>query len=331
MPVGPDSERWEMLVSVGRRLGFAALVLWFVLSLLFVAMLWAPSPDERNPLTDTEAEGLDDDRILVVIHDDSLSLIDRYWAWMERYLTLDWGETVRNDEVVSYERLVLNRLAVTTVLLLPAVLLTGLVGVVAGLYAGLNPGSDPDRVARTVAYLGFAIPSFFLGIVVTYYGIYEFDWRKIWYDPERTLWSVYNFKRLALPSAVLAVGILGVQLRQVRSAALQYRTAPFVRLVRAKGGGFRTVARHVFRVTLLPVVSAFLSELLGLLLLSVIAVEMVFQVPGYGVYLLDAAYSRQPDPIVAVTLVTVGIAVTGRLIEDSLATVLDPRVDGSDR
>ncbi len=323
-----DAGRRDLLVSVGRRVGFAALVVWLVLSVLFVAMLQTPSPEERNPLAAGNVNPSDEDSILVVIHDDSRALHDRYLAWMERYLTLDWGTTTENGDTVPYERAVVDRLAISAVVLLPALALTGVVGVVAGVYGGLNPGSNPDRVARVAAYLGFAVPSFFLGIVITYFGIFEFQWRKVWYEPERSLWTVYNLRRLVLPSAVLAVAILGVQLRQIRSATLQHRTAAFVRLVRAKGGGLRTVGRHVFRVTMLPVLSALLSELLGLLLLAVIAVEMVFQVPGYGDMLLAAAYSREPDPVVAVTLVTVGIAVGGRLLEDGLARTLDPRVGG---
>ncbi len=317
----------DVLLVAARRLGFALLVVCLVLSVLFVAVLQTPPPEQRNPLAQADVERPDDAGILAVVHDDSRPLHDRYRAWMERYLTLDWGTTTTpNGDTVSYERAVLDRLAVTAVVLLPALLLTGAVSVVAGLYGGLNPGSNPDRVARIAAYLGFAVPSFFLGIVITYFGIFEFQWRNVWYDPERGLLTVHNLRRLVLPSAVLAVAIMGVQLRQVRSATLQHRSSAFVRLVRAKGGGVRTVGRHVFRVTLVPVASALLSELLGLLLLAVIAVEMVFKVPGYGNMLLAAAYSREPDPIVAVTLVTVAIAIGSRLLEDGLAHTLDPRV-----
>lgn len=323
----PDEGRRDVIVSLALRVGFALLVVWLVLSMLFVAILQTAPPEQRNPFTGGTAERPDDASILAVVHDDSRPLHDRYRAWMERYLTLDWGTTESpNGETTPYEQAVVERLAISAVVLLPALLLTGAVSVVAGVYGGLNPGSNPDRVARIAAYLGFAVPSFFLGVVITYFGIFEFQWRNVWYEPKKSLWTVHNLRRLALPSAVLAVAIMGVQLRQVRSAALQHRTAGFVRLVRAKGGGVRTVGRHVFRVTLLPVVSALLSELLGLLLLAVIAVEMVFKVPGYGNMLLAAAYSREPDPIVAVTLVTVAIAVGGRLLEDGLAHTLDPRV-----
>jgi peptide/nickel transport system permease protein len=315
--------RAAVAVAIGKRLGFAVLVLWLVLSLLFAALVITPNPPQTFGQEPPEADAGSP-------RDDGTPLVERYGNFMERYVTLEWGaESARTvgDETAGapYENVVANKLAITTVMLLPAVVLTTLVGVVAGLYVGLNPGSKPDRVVRTVSYLGFAVPGFFLGIVVTYYGIFDFGWRNVWYDPERSLWTVYNVRRLLLPSTVMAVGILGVQLRQVRSEATSLRGEEFVKLVRAKGGGFRTVGRHVLRVSLLPVLSLFLSELLGLLLLSVIAVELVFNVPGYGTMLLDAALGKDTDPIMAVTVVTVGVGLGGRLLEDALQHLLDPR------
>jgi len=322
--------RWSVVsraavaVAAGKRLGFAVLVLWLVLSILFAALVLTPTLPEGFGQTPPEPDPGSP-------RDDGTPLGERYLTFLERYATLDWGaETSRSigaDSATTtpYENVVVDKLAITTVMLLPAVVLTTLVGVITGLYVGLNPGSTPDRVARTVSYIGFAVPGFFLGIVVTYYGIFDFGWRKVWYDPERSLWTVYNFRRLALPSAVMAVGILGVQLRQVRSEASSLRGEEFVKLVRAKGGGFRTVGRHVLRVSLLPVLSLFLSELLGLLLLAVIAVELVFKVPGYGTMLLTAALGKEVDPIMAVTIVTVAVALAGRLLEDALAHALDPR------
>lgn len=315
--------RGAVAVAAGRRLGFALLVLWLVLSLLFVALVFTPNPPEGFAQTGGEAEAGSP-------RDKATPLVERYTTFMQRYATLDWGaETNRvvggESTTTPYENVVVNRLAITTVILLPAIVFTTLVGVVTGLYVGLNPGSTPDRVARAVSYVGFAIPSFFLGIVITYYGIFDFGWRNVWYDPERSLWTVHNLRRLALPSAVMAVGVLGVQLRQVRSEASSLRGAEFVKLARAKGGGFRTVGRHVLRVSVLPLLSLFLSELLGLLLLGVIAVELVFKVPGYGTMLLAAALGKDTDPIMAVTIVTVGVGLGGRLLEDALHHALDPR------
>jgi len=315
--------RVDVAIAVGKRLGFAVLVLWFVLSLLFGALVFTPNPPQAFGQDPPEPEAGSP-------RDGGTPLVERYTNFMERYVTLDWGAEFSRGisgepTRTPYENVVVNRLAITTVMLLPAIVLTTLVGVVAGLYVGLNPGSMPDRIVRMVSYLGFAIPGFFLGIVITYYGIFDFGWRNVWYDTNRSLWTVYNVRRLALPSAVMAVGILGVQLRQVRSEASSLRSEEFVKLVRAKGGGFRTVGRHVFRVSVLPVLSLFLSELLGLLLLGVIAVELVFNVPGYGTMLLEAALGKDTDPIMAVTIVTVGVGLGGRLLEDALQHVLDPR------
>jgi peptide/nickel transport system permease protein len=305
-----------------KRVGFALFILWLTLTLLFAALTFTPTqPEGFGQAPEPEAGSP---------RDDATPLVDRYVTWLEEYLTLDWGAQTTSSvggetTITPYENVVVNRLAITTVMLLPAIVLTTLVGTVAGLYVGLNPGTTPGRAVRIASYVGFAVPAFFLGILVVYFGIFDLGWREVYYEPKKSLWSVYNFRRLALPSAVMAVGILGVQLRQVRSEASSHRGEEFVKLVRAKGGGFRTVGRHVFRVSVLPVLSLFLSELLGLLLLGVIAVELVFDVPGYGTMLLDAAFSKDPDPIMAVTIVTVGVALAGRLLEDGLHHVLDPR------
>jgi peptide/nickel transport system permease protein len=316
--------RLAVAAAVGKRLGFAAIVLYLVVSLLFVAIAFSPNPpDSRAEAMAGSGPPEGSPR------DASTPLVDRYTSFVGDYLTLNWGEkTTGATETTPYTTIVWNHLGVTAVMLLPAVVLTTVVGVTLGLYAGLNPHSPLERVARVTSYLGFAIPGFFLGIVIIYYGILHIGWEAPTYDPEWTLWSVYNFKRLILPSGVLAFGILGVQLRQVRTETLRHQSDEFVKLVRAKGGGFRTVGRHVLRVTVLPILSLFLSELLGLLLLSIIALEMVFGVPGYGRFLLSAAAGGEPQPVMAAAIVTVGLAIGSRLLEDLAYVVLEPRDDG---
>lgn len=301
------------------RLLVAVLVLFVVLSVMFAAIAVTPDPPKTVQEALAGAESPPGSP-----RDADTPLVERYVGFVTGYATLDWGT---NSIGEPYTQVVWQRLAVSTVVLAPALVATSIVGVLFGLYSAFNPESVADRTIRTVAYVGFAVPSFFLAQLTIFYGIELFHWRGLFYDEDVSLWTVQNVRQLAIPSVVLAVGILGIQLRQIRNQTLHYSTSEFVKLARAKGGGFRTVGRHILRVAALPILSLFLSELLGILLLVLVAIEYLFVVPGIGAFLLEAAQANEAQPVMAATVVTVIVSIGGRFVEDVAALVLEPRTD----
>jgi len=245
-----------------------------------------------------------------------------------KYATLDWsyGDPGPLENDVSTTTQVGDALKLTLTYLLPALGVAYVVGLLVGLQAALRHDTLADRAGRLVAYLGFAIPSFFLAILVLYGLLNHLEWLYPYLDSERDTWSVYNLKRLVAPSAVVAVGMAAVQIRHVRSESVKYVHEDFVKLVRAQGASTWTVARHVARNAATNLVSLFVSDLLGVVLLSVIAVEVVFDIPGFGNLLLEAANEQDPELVMGVTVVTVAVGIGGNLLQDVVARSFDPRI-----
>jgi len=312
---------------LARRVSFAALSAYLTVTATFAVVSLTPNPDlgakisraarferasaaelERIRQRYVEARGLDE------------SLLDRYVGWLVDVTTLDWGYSFSHQQPVW--DVLAARVPTTMAYVVPGILLAVVLGVVVGLFASLSRDSVFDRLTRAGSYALLGVPTF-VGLV--------------WYTRATDAQVVLISGTASVTPAVdprivaalaVAAALLAGQVRFSRAACLEEAGEEFVKLVRAKGGGFRTVGRHVLRVTVLPILSLFLSELLGLLLLSIIALEMVFSVPGYGRFLLSAAAGGEPQPVMAAAIVTVGLAIGSRLLEDLAYVVLEPRDDG---
>lgn len=256
--------------------------------------------------------------------DDSVALHERLGSWLVDATTLDWGTSGTRQTT----DLVADRLRVTGAYVLPAILLASAMGVLAGFVAAGTENGPLDQTARLGAYVGFGIPSIVLAAgAVQYLLVNHQVVFPLFYTREKPLFSPYNVKRLAFPAVVLAINTFVVEFRYTRSESLRYRQREFVKLLRAKGGSARTVARHVFRLSVAPLLGLLFSELLGLFVVSLIAVELVFNVPGFGEFILEAALVREPSKVMALTIVTVGVGVGGRLVSDVAYYLADPRVE----
>ncbi len=131
---------------------------------------------------------------------------------------------------------------------------------------------------------------------------------------------------LVLPVACLTYGGFAILAKQTRAAMLDNYSADYVRTARAKGVDRRTVAiHHVFRNSLLPVITMFVTIFPAMLAGSVV-VERIFTVPGMGTLLLDAINQRDRELVLANTLMVACVNLLALLAADILYAVADPRV-----
>lgn len=252
-------------------------------------------------------------------------VLQRYKNWMVGYATLNWGWSVsRGEPVVD---VIADRAPVTLVYLVPAILLSVFGGVAVGLYAAANPGGLFDRFATAVAYVGFGLPSFWLGVWIPIIAVERLHWYQVFYDTRYGLWTVENLGALAVPMVVVALGMLPVQIRYARTESLEYYHAEFVRTLRANGAGLRDVLRHVLRNALLPLTSLFVAEVLTILFVTVYVVEVVLGIPGLGRAAYSAIEQRDIGLILATTILPVLVGLVGNLLQDIVQVLLDPRID----
>lgn len=214
--------------------------------------------------------------------------------------------------------LVAERVGATLTLALSALALALALGVPAGIAAATWRGTVTDRVLMAGAVFGYAMPNFFLGILL----ILMF-----------TLWLGWlpsggfsGAASLIMPAATLGLAAAGSYARFTRSALLEVMNAPWMRTARAKGLGWRRqVLVHGLRATLVPL-ATLLGFTLGAMIGGAVVTETVFAWPGLGRLLVVSVAERDLAVVqLIVLLAAVTMAVTNMIV-DLLYGILDPRI-----
>jgi ABC-type dipeptide/oligopeptide/nickel transport system permease component len=134
---------------------------------------------------------------------------------------------------------------------------------------------------------------------------------------------------IALPVLCLVYGGFAVLSKQTRAAMLDNFNADYVRTAKAKGVAVRDIVlRHVFRNSLLPLITMFVTIFPAMLAGSVV-IEKIFTIPGMGWLTLEAIFLRDRELLLANTLMIAGVNLLGLLLADILYAIADPRISYS--
>jgi peptide/nickel transport system permease protein len=209
------------------------------------------------------------------------------------------------------------------------------VGSLLGIIAGARPGSWRDRMLSLASLAIYAMPGFWLGLVLIV--IFAVDLRWL---PVGGLETIASGKtgiarmldiaqHLVLPVASLGIVYLALYLRLMRDSMAEIWKEDFIRAARARGlPRRRLILHHVARNALLPIVTL-LGLQFGSMLGSGIVVEGVFAIPGVGRLALEAVTQRDIPLLLGVMLVSAVAVILVNLITDISYAVLDPRVGSS--
>jgi peptide/nickel transport system permease protein len=253
---------------------------------------------------------------------------ERYLRWLASMLRGDWGFSFVSR--VNVDELILQRLPTTIIIIGLSQLLALVVALPVGVLAAVRPYSWFDRIASTLAFVGFSLPTFFTGIIFIlffsiYLGWFPFVYRS---DITATGWQFWweHFRQSIMPITVLGLFQAASWMRYVRSSVLDVIRLDYVTTARSKGLAERVVInKHVVRNALIPVVT-----LVALQMPSVfggaIVTEQIFRIPGIGSLLIDAILRNDTPVIMAVTFVFACLVVFFNLVADLLYGWLDPRI-----
>src|SRR5215210_5162515 len=212
-----------------------------------------------------------------------------------------------------------QRLPVTAKLTLVAVVFETIIGLVAGVLAGIRRNGFIDNVVLVSTTLIISIPILVLGFVSQY----VFGLKLGWFPIAGINEGWYSY---LLPGLVLASGSLAYVARLTRTSIAENMNADYVRTARAKGLPNRTViVRHTLRNSLIPVIT-FIGADVGTLLGGAIVTEAVFNIPGIGRAVFNAVKGQEGAVVVGIVTLMVFFFVFFNLIVDVLYAVLDPRI-----
>ena len=255
----------------------------------------------------------------------------QYLSWLGNMLTGDWGTSYyTREDVVD---MVLDRLPNTLILVGIAYTVILAAAIVLGLVSAVRQYSLLDHLITGASFVGIAIPSFWLGLMLIIVFSVRFKAAGLPYFPvggmfdqrvgetvPQVLWHA------VLPALTLAVVITARYVRYIRSEILEQIQLDYVRTARSKGLGERIVIRrHVFKNALLPLITLVALDVPSLLS-GAIVIESIFAWPGMGRLFWSAA-ERTDIPVLMATMLLVAVlTVVANLVADVLYAVVDPRI-----
>ena len=252
----------------------------------------------------------------------------RYFHWLAAMLQGDWGFSFISR--VDVDTLIWQRVPVTLVVIGSSQLLALMVALPVGILSAVKPYSWFDRIASTLSFVGFSLPTFFTGLLLILVFSIKLDWLPFVYraDISATGWQWWweHIRQSIMPVMVLGLFQGASWTRYVRSSVLDVVRLDHVTTARSKGLSERTVLmRHVVRNAMIPVVTLValtLPQVFG----GAIVTEQIFRVPGIGSLLIDAILRNDTPVIMAVTFVFSCLVILFNLIADLLYGWLDPRI-----
>lgn len=246
------------------------------------------------------------------------------------YFRGDFGINFNNREVVD---LVSERAPTTLRLTLIAIVFEAVVGVLAGVLAGIRKDRFADNLVRISTVLLISVPVFVAGVLLSLFagvGIRGWlegwapDWLLLIFRP--TFTSEAPWLSLVIPGLALGAFSLATIARLTRTSLIENLRADYVRTARAKGlTGRRVVGVHTLRNSLIPVVT-YLGVDLGALMGGAVITEGIFNIPGVGQLVFLSIRNQEAPVVIAVVTLLVLVFLLANLIVDILYAVLDPRI-----
>jgi peptide/nickel transport system permease protein len=300
--------------------------------LIFVAVSAAGDPLttlKTNPLVSQETlENISEKKHL----EDPLPI--RYFYWVKEATTEKFGTPLLIEEPIwnDLKRVIPHTLQLVLLSELFAILL----GVLVGVYSAVRQYSLFDYASTTLSFLGFAMPVFWLALMlqILFTNLFlKWDVRIFYTSGLSSIdaggglsFVVDRLQHLAIPAMTLAVVSMAQYSRYMRSSMLEVINSDYVRAARAKGlTEQRVTMKHAFRNALIPVVT--ISTLnFGTLIGGAVITESIFGLDGMGPYFLANLLNQDAYPVMAWLMITATMIVLFNLVADVAYAKLDPRI-----
>jgi peptide/nickel transport system permease protein len=307
-----------------RRLLQSVLVLFLISVLTFVMIHAAPG----GPTQVLLAPGLSPEAFEVQKHNMGLDrpVHIQFLHWIGNLLQGDLGYTFKNH--IPVNEILWPTVENTLVLMAAAWLLSLVISIPWGIYNSTREYGLSDQTSSFISYLGFAMPTFWFGIILQQFFSIKLD-----ILPLSDMWTMGKegnivdlLYHMVLPVTVLSLGFLAAYVKYSRSSMLEVLSQDYIRTARAKGlKEKKVVFRHALRNALIPIITI-LGLDLPILVGGAALTERVFNWPGMGRLFVDMAVSREYSVLMSITLVVAVVVVLGNLLADILYAIVDPRV-----
>jgi peptide/nickel transport system permease protein len=305
-----------------KRIGLALVTLFIVTTAIFFMTHILPGNAAERIL------GPFAERVNVIALEKELGL-DRpiyvqYWRWLSEALHGQLGDSVQYQSPVS--EILLPAIGYSFRLATMAFLIVVPLSIFGGIIAAINRGKLVDRVITVGGLSAAVIPEFVWAVLLVFVVGVKLEWLPVTAFPDIDTSLVQIIRHMILPSIALVLVLFGYISRIARAGVIEAMDSDYSRTAVLKGLSKRQmINRHVLRNALLPTIAVVASQV-PYLVGGLVAVEIVFNYPGFGSLLLQAVQYRDYPMLQAAVLIVGSVIVMMQLIADILFALLNPRI-----
>ena len=321
-----------MWLYILKRLGLMVPMLLGITLISFMVIHLAPGTPTDMQTTMNPKASLEAQKRLRELYGLDQPLRVQYTDWLSRLTRLDFGRSFSPDRRPVWDK-IKERIGITLGLNLMSLIIILVVSIPIGVIAAYRAHSWFDQATTLFVFFGFAMPTFWLALLlIMFFGVY-LDWL-----PISGLTSI-NFGQLSfwrkvqdlgahvtLPVLVAAFGGLAGMSRYMRANMLEVIRQDYITTARAKGLPERVVIfKHALRNALLPVITILGLSVPGLIGGSVIF-ESIFAIPGMGQLFYGAVMARDYPLVMGELVIGAVLTLVGNMLADVGYALVDPRI-----
>ena len=250
----------------------------------------------------------------------------RYFSWLKGAVQGDFGESLQYTGT-KVSALIGSRIGTSAVLSFISFLMVLVISIPIGIFAAKRRNAAGRAAMTTVVHITMGVPSFFLGVLITYLFSLSLRWFLIgqYTPPSESFWDSVAY--LVFPAVAIALPKSAMTVKFLVSSIRSELHKDYVRTAYAKGcSRNRVFYGHVLKNSLVPVIT-FMGIIIAEIVAGSIVVEKVFAVPGIGMLLLTAITNRDYPVVEAVVLLIAVVIIVINFLVDVIYKLIDPRVE----
>ena len=316
-----------MLKVALQKISYVVLMLFIICVISFGAIHLAPNSffasGELNPNITAESIAQ-----LKKVYGLDKSLIEQFFSWLQAVIRLDFGISFASGQSVRDE--ILSRLPITLLLNIISLVLVFLISMFLGIKSALKQESKFDRFTKQFSLLSYAMPSFYLALLLVIvlsvkFGLFPISGLHS-VDVKEGGWDYYlDFSwHLVLPLFVMVFGGIGSLSMYIRSLTLSVLKSDYIFFALSRGVG----GMKLFRYFILPNIAPPIITILGLSLPGLIGgsviLESIFAINGMGLLFFQSALSRDYPVIMGILIISAFLTLLGNIVADLILLKLNP-------
>ncbi|NPA81916.1 MAG: ABC transporter permease [Epsilonproteobacteria bacterium] len=309
-----------------RKIAYLGMMLFIISLISFIAIHMAPNSffaaGELNP--NITKESLEH---LKTIYGLDKPLYIQYLSWMKSILSLDFGISFASGKPVKDE--ILSRIGITLIINIISMLFIFALSVYLGIKAALKQDSFLDKALKQFSLISFAIPSFYLALLLILIFSVKFQWFPISglhsLEPKSGIdYYLDEAWHLVLPIFVMVFGGIGSLAMYIRSLTIDILKSDYIFFAKARG----IEGKRLFKKYIIPNLSPPIITILGLSLPGLIGgsviLESIFSINGMGLLFYQSALSRDYPVIMGILIISAFLTLLGNMIADLILLKLNP-------